>query len=50
MMVVVSIDEHLPEVEASMTDTAHLGDSRCYDRMWAANVVKRALATFAKCV
>ena len=36
---IVSIDEHLPEAEASMMDPAHLGDSRCYDLMW---VVKRA--------
>ena len=38
----LSIEEHLPEAEASMMDTAHLGDSRCYDLMWAANIVKRA--------
>jgi hypothetical protein len=23
-------------------DPAHLGDSRCYGLMWAANIVKRA--------
>ena len=39
---IVSIDEHLPEAEASMADTAHLGDSRAYDLIWASNVVKRA--------
>jgi RNA polymerase sigma-70 factor (ECF subfamily) len=38
----VSIDEHLPEAEASMMDAAHLSDSRCYDVVWASNVVKRA--------
>ena len=39
---IVSIDEHLPEAEASMMDTAHLSDSRGYDVMWASNIVKRA--------
>jgi DNA-directed RNA polymerase specialized sigma24 family protein len=39
----ISIDEHLPEAEASMTDTAHLSDSRSYDLIWAANIVTRAL-------
>jgi len=39
---IVSIDEHLPEAEASMTDSAHLSDSRAYDVIWASNVVKRA--------
>jgi DNA-directed RNA polymerase specialized sigma24 family protein len=39
---IVSIDEHLPEAEASMMDTAHLSDSRGYDLMWASNIVKRA--------
>jgi len=38
----VSIDEHLPEAEASMMDTAHLSDSRGYDLAWASNIVKRA--------
>jgi RNA polymerase sigma-70 factor (ECF subfamily) len=38
---IVSIDEHLPEAEASMMDTAHLSDSRGYDLMWASNIVKR---------
>jgi len=38
----VSIDEHLPEAEASMMDVAHLSDSRGYDLMWASNIVKRA--------
>ena len=39
---IVSMDEHLVEVEASMMDTAHLGDSRCYDLVWASNIMKRA--------
>jgi len=39
---IVSIDEHLPEAEASMMQTAHLSDSRGYDLMWASNIVKRA--------
>ena len=39
---IVSIDEHLPEAEASMVDVAHLSDSRGYDLMWASNIVKRA--------
>src|SRR5881392_1979297 len=39
---IVSIDEHLPETEASMMDTAHLSDSRSYDLVWASTIVKRA--------
>ena len=39
---IVSIDEHLLEAEASMMDTAHLSDSRCYDLVWASNIMKRA--------
>jgi len=39
---IVSIDEHSVEVEASMMDTAHLSDSRCYDLVWASNTMKRA--------
>ena len=39
---IVSIDEHLPEAEASMMDAAHLSDSRGYDPMWASNIMKRA--------
>jgi len=38
---IVSIDEHLVEVEASMIDTAHLSDSHCYDLVWASNIMKR---------
>jgi RNA polymerase sigma factor (sigma-70 family) len=39
---IVSIDEHLPEAEASMTDTADLSDSRAYDLTWASTIVRRA--------
>jgi RNA polymerase sigma-70 factor (ECF subfamily) len=39
---IVSMDEHLPEAEASMMDTAHLTDSRGYDVIWASTIVKRA--------
>ena len=39
---IVSIDEHLPEAEAAMMETAHLSDSRAYDLAWASNIVKRA--------
>src|SRR2546430_2948644 len=39
---IVSIDEHLPEAEASMMDTMHLGDSAAYDLAWASTIVKRA--------
>jgi DNA-directed RNA polymerase specialized sigma24 family protein len=39
---IVSIDEHLPEVEASMMDTAYVSDSRSYDLVWASHIVKRA--------
>jgi DNA-directed RNA polymerase specialized sigma24 family protein len=39
---IVSIDEDLPEAEASMMDAAHLSDSRGYDLIWASTIVKRA--------
>ena len=39
---IISIDEHLPETEAAMMDTAHLSDSRSYDVAWASTIVKRA--------
>src|SRR5213082_4289122 len=39
---ILSIDEHLPEAEAAMMDTAHLSDSRGYDLAWASTIVKRA--------
>ena len=39
---IVSMEEHLLEAEASMIDTAHLNDSRCYDLVWASNIMKRA--------
>src|SRR5262249_3907423 len=35
---ILSIDEHLPQAEASMMDTAHLSDARCYDLVWASNI------------
>jgi len=36
---IVSIDEHLPEAEASMMDTMHLSDSAAYDLAWASTIV-----------
>jgi RNA polymerase sigma-70 factor (ECF subfamily) len=39
---ILSIDEHLPEAEASMMETMHLSDSAAYDLVWASNVMKRA--------
>ena len=39
---ILSIDEHLPEAEASMMETMHLSDSAAYDLVWASNIVKRA--------
>jgi len=39
---ILSIDEHLPEAEASMMETTHLSDSAAYDLVWASNIVKRA--------
>ena len=39
---ILSIDEHLPEAEAAMMDTAHLSDSRSYDLAWASTIMKRA--------
>jgi RNA polymerase sigma factor, sigma-70 family len=39
---IVSMEEHLPEVEASMMDTAYVSDSRSYDLVWASHIVKRA--------
>jgi RNA polymerase sigma factor (sigma-70 family) len=39
---VLSIDELLPEAEASMMQTMHLSDSAAYDLVWASNIVKRA--------
>src|ERR1700740_487851 len=39
---ILSIDELLPEAEASMMETMHLSDSAAYDLVWASNVVKRA--------
>jgi RNA polymerase sigma factor (sigma-70 family) len=39
---IVSIEEHLPEAEAAMMATSHLSDARCYDLVWASNIVSRA--------
>jgi RNA polymerase sigma-70 factor (ECF subfamily) len=39
---ILSIDELLPEAEASMMKTMHLSDSAAYDLVWASNIVKRA--------
>ena len=39
---ILSIEEHLPEAEASMMETMHLSDSAAYDFVWASNIVKRA--------
>jgi RNA polymerase sigma-70 factor (ECF subfamily) len=39
---IISIEEHLPEVEASMMETAYVSDSRSYDLVWASHIVKRA--------
>jgi len=45
---ILSIDEHLPEAEASMMDTMHLSDSAAYDFVWASNIVKRAWQRLSK--
>jgi RNA polymerase sigma-70 factor (ECF subfamily) len=45
---ILSIEEHLPEAEASMMDTVHLSDSAAYDLVWASNVVKRAWGRLEK--
>ena len=39
---IVSIEEYLPEAEAAMLATSHLSDARCYDLVWASNIVSRA--------
>src|SRR6266516_53777 len=39
---ILSIEEHLPEAEAAMLATSHLSDARCYDLIWASNIVSRA--------
>src|SRR2546427_4922244 len=39
---IVSFEEHLPEAEAAMLATSHLSDARCYDLIWASNIVSRA--------
>jgi RNA polymerase sigma-70 factor (ECF subfamily) len=38
----VSFDEQLPEAEAAMLATSHLGDVNSYDVAWASGVVTRA--------
>src|SRR6202140_3979226 len=35
---IFSIDEHLPEAEAAMMDTAYASDSRSYDLVWASHI------------
>jgi len=39
---ILSFDEHLPEVEAAMSATAHLNDVNCYDLAWALDIAARA--------
>src|SRR4029077_1592782 len=39
---IVSIEEHLPEAEASMMETAYASDSHSYDLVWASHIMKRA--------
>ena len=39
---IVSIEEHLPDVEAAMLATSHLSDAACYDLVWASTIVSRA--------
>lgn len=39
----VSIDEHLPEADASLMDAAHPIDARSFDLVWASSIVTRAL-------
>ena len=39
---ILSFDEHLPEVEAAMSATAHLNDVNCYDLTWALDIAARA--------
>jgi len=39
---ILSFDQHLPEVEAAMSGTAHLNEESCYDLTWASNVVRRS--------
>ena len=47
---IISIDEHLPEAEASMMETAHLSDSRAYDLAWAVEHRETRVATCPRCV
>src|ERR1700747_1163552 len=39
---IVSIEGYLPEAEAAMLATSHLSAARCYDLVWASNIVSRA--------
>jgi DNA-directed RNA polymerase specialized sigma24 family protein len=39
---IVSIEEHLPEAEATMSATSHLSDTACYDLVWASGILTRA--------
>src|SRR6478735_2617835 len=39
---ILSFDEHLLEVEAAMSATAHLNDVNCYDFTWAIDIAARA--------
>ena len=39
---IVSIDDYLPEAEASMMDPMHPSDSAAYDLAWASNILERA--------
>jgi RNA polymerase sigma-70 factor (ECF subfamily) len=45
---IVSIEEYLPEAEAAMLATSHLSDARCYDLVWASNIVSRAWGNLQK--
>ena len=38
----VSFDLHLPEAEAAMLATAHLGEVNSYDVAWASSIVSRS--------
>ena len=39
---IISIEEHLPQAEAAMLATSHLGDTGSYDVAWASGIVARA--------
>jgi DNA-directed RNA polymerase specialized sigma24 family protein len=44
---ILSLDEFLPEIEATMPAAAHLDDTSCYDLAWATSVVTRAWQNLA---